>query len=65
MADHGENYVRLLGKDKEEIGVLNAECGHHCGAITVGNATPHIRHCGCAECHGTNIKVDDEKENDE
>ena len=51
MADHGDNYFRQLGPEGEEIGVLGKDCGHHCGAITVGNAQSHVGHCNCPECH--------------
>ncbi len=52
MAEHGDNYVRLLGEEGKEIGTLGVDCGHHCGAIVVGHAQQTIRHCDCKECHG-------------
>lgn len=58
MADHGDNYERMMGSDpndpdkKVEIGKLGPECGHHCGVITVGQAGNHEAHCSCHECHG-------------
>lgn len=51
MADHGDNYVRLMGDECEEIGVLGPDCGHHCGALIVGHARQMIRHCDCRQCH--------------
>jgi hypothetical protein len=53
MPDHGEDYERMLSPEGEEIGVLDALCGHHCGVKTVGQAHQLIRHCPCTECHGS------------
>lgn len=52
MAEHGDNYTRLLNDKGEEVGVLSPECGHHCGVKTVGHAHQMVRHCPCGECHG-------------
>ena len=55
VAQHGENYKRMMGKDGEEIGDLGIECGHHCGVQTSeGAKVTHkiIGHCDCLECHG-------------
>lgn len=50
VADHGDNYTR----DEKSKGSLGPECGHHCGVITTGSHA-HKGHCGCPECHNTNV----------
>jgi hypothetical protein len=54
MADHGDNYKRITGKEGEEIGELGVECGHHCGVQPTAPGHTHTRHCGCVECHDDN-----------
>lgn len=48
MAQHDEPYE----KAPENTGKLGADCGHHCGVITVGGNDQHVGHCNCPECHG-------------